>query len=83
MPCSLNQAVSFEGYQIVLISPHTRYVSDFGYNGYKACCQHKALQSEGIDPRHHRIYPPCALEWKAARKRANMALEARMPDGEI
>ncbi|XP_064594768.1 unconventional myosin-XV-like isoform X2 [Liolophura sinensis] len=60
-----------------------KYVSDFGYNGYKAFCQHKALQSEGIDPRHHRIYPPCALEWKTARKRANMALEARMPDGEV
>ncbi|KAG1658544.1 putative ATP-dependent RNA helicase DDX5 [Nymphon striatum] len=59
-----------------------KYVSDHAYNGYKAYCQNQLLQSSRIEPQHSRTYPPTQLEWKANKKRANMALEAKFPDGE-
>ena len=59
-----------------------RYVSDQAYNGYKAYCQNKLLQCISPKPCLPRSYPPCYLEWKAAKKRANMAIEAVFPDGE-
>lgn len=57
-----------------------KYVSDVGIDGYKWFCQHKALQCARIDPHLSRIYPPCLLEWRAAQRKANMALEVRFPD---
>lgn len=52
-----------------------KYVSDYGYNGYKAICQKKLLQSHNL---WARSYPPCLLEWKANRKKVNMALQVDM-----
>ncbi|ESO87136.1 hypothetical protein LOTGIDRAFT_229291 [Lottia gigantea] len=57
-----------------------KYVSDVGVNGYKIICQHKALQCANILPQLSRIYPPCYLEWMAAQRKANMALEVKFPD---
>lgn len=51
-----------------------KYVSDYGYNGYKAICQRKLLQSHNL---WARSYPACLLEWKANRKKVNMALQVR------
>ena len=59
-----------------------RYVSDVGIDGYRWFCQHKALQCARIDPHLSRIYPPCLLEWRAAQRKANMALEVRFADSE-
>jgi hypothetical protein len=59
-----------------------RYVSDHGYNGYKAVCQRKLLQSSRIEWQLARNYPPCLLEWRANRKRVNMALQIYFADGE-
>jgi hypothetical protein len=61
---------------------HYRYVSDYAYNGFKALCQNKLLQSARAEAQLARTYPPSLLEWRANRKRANMALEALFPDGE-
>ncbi len=58
-----------------------RHASDYAYDGYKAYIQHKLLQSILPEPALPRNYPPCLLEWKAARKHANMAVEAIFPDG--
>jgi len=59
-----------------------RFVSDHGYNGYKAVCQRKLLQSSRIEWQLARNYPPCLLEWRANRKRVNMALQIYFADGE-
>lgn len=60
-----------------------RFVSDIGLEGYQQLCQHKALQCANIEPKFSRVYPPCLLEWRAIQQKANMALEARFPDGEL
>lgn len=60
-----------------------RFVSDFGHDGYKEFCQHKLLQCFNIRSSLCRTYPPCLLEWKAALRRANMALTAKFPDGKF
>ncbi|XP_021936980.1 unconventional myosin-XV-like isoform X3 [Zootermopsis nevadensis] len=60
-----------------------KYVSDHGYNGYKAVCQRKLLQSSRIEWQLARNYPPCLLEWRANRKRVNMALQIYFADGEM
>jgi hypothetical protein len=60
-----------------------RYVSDHGYNGYKAVCQRKLLQSSRIEWQLARNYPPCLLEWRANRKRVNMALQIYFADGKF
>ncbi|XP_060553902.1 unconventional myosin-XV-like isoform X5 [Ruditapes philippinarum] len=57
-----------------------KYVSDVGLDGYKWFCQHKALQCANIEPQLSRVYPPCLLEWRAAQRKANMALEVRFAD---
>lgn len=44
-------------------------------------CQQKLLQAYSMDPPLARTYPPTVMEWKANRKRVNMALEGRFPDG--
>lgn len=49
-----------------------KYVSDHGYNGYKAICQQKLLQSHN---QWARLYPPCLLEWKANRKKIHTAVQ--------
>ncbi|CAG0891503.1 unnamed protein product [Darwinula stevensoni] len=59
-----------------------KYVSDHAYNGYKVLCQKKLLQSARLEAQLARTYPPCLLEWRANRKKANMALEAVFSDGE-
>ena len=58
-----------------------RHASDQAYNGYKAYIQHKLLQCIVPEPLLPRSYPPCLLEWKAAKKHALMAVEAAFPDG--
>ena len=58
-----------------------RYVSDHGYNGYKAVCQQKLMQACSMNPPLARVHPPTVMEWKCNRKCVNMALEARYPDG--
>nr|XP_034311051.1 unconventional myosin-XV isoform X10 [Crassostrea gigas] len=58
-----------------------KFVSDIGLEGYQQLCQHKALQCANIEPKFSRVYPPCLLEWRAIQQKANMALEARFPDG--
>ena len=60
---------------------HSRHASDQAFNGYKAYIQHKLLQCILPEPCLPRSYPPCLLEWKAAKKHANMAVEATFPDG--
>ncbi|XP_069684994.1 unconventional myosin-XV isoform X3 [Periplaneta americana] len=60
-----------------------KYVSDHGYNGYKAVCQRKLLQSSRIEWQLARNYPPCLLEWRSNRKRVNMALQIYFADGEM
>ncbi|KAE8738384.1 hypothetical protein FOCC_FOCC016139, partial [Frankliniella occidentalis] len=70
-----------------------KFVSDHGWDGYKAVCQRKLLQSQCArsgsagghgDGAHtpSRTYPPCLLEWRANRKRVNMALPVHFADGE-
>ena len=59
-----------------------RYASDQAYDGYKAFCQQKLLQGMAAEVGACRTYPLCLLEWKAARKRACMALETTLPTGE-
>ncbi|CAG2054867.1 unnamed protein product, partial [Timema podura] len=59
-----------------------KFVSDHGYNGYKALCQRKLLQSARVESNLARNYPPCLLEWRANRKRVNMALNVQCADGE-
>ncbi|XP_065213017.1 unconventional myosin-XV isoform X2 [Planococcus citri] len=56
-----------------------KYVSDHGYNGYKAICQQKLLQSHN---QWARLYPPCLLEWKANRKKIHTAVQVHFADGE-
>ncbi|KAJ8897656.1 hypothetical protein PR048_003005 [Dryococelus australis] len=58
-----------------------RYVSDHGYDGYKALCQRKLLQSARVESNLARNYPPCLLEWRSNRKRVNMALTTECADG--
>uniref|UniRef100_T1JBR9 Unconventional myosin-XV n=1 Tax=Strigamia maritima TaxID=126957 RepID=T1JBR9_STRMM len=60
-----------------------KYVSDQAFNGYKATCQNKLLQSERVDSYLVRMYPPCSLEWKTNRKHCNMALEVAFVDDEL
>ena len=50
--------------------------------GYKAFCQLKLLESDGIESQLSRTYPPSFLEWKANKKCANLSLEVEYPDGE-
>lgn len=55
------------------------YVSSYGYDGYKAYCQHKLLRT---DPQHAaRSLPPCLLEWRSAKSFATMALKFHYPEG--
>ncbi|XP_023316209.1 unconventional myosin-XV isoform X2 [Trichogramma pretiosum] len=70
-----------------------KFVSDHAYDGYKAYCQRKILQSERVlikvisgnqtlcshIPRN---YPPSVLEWRANRTRVNMALTVGFYNGE-
>lgn len=56
-------------------------MSDHAYDGYRAICQQKLMQSYALEPPLARAYPPTVMEWKANRKCVNMALEARYPDG--
>lgn len=58
-----------------------RYVSDHAYDGYKAHCQRKLLQSANQSEENSRTYPPSLLEWKSNTRRTNMALEAKFADG--
>lgn len=60
-----------------------RYCSDHAENGYKAFCQRKLLQSEGIEPQLVRTYPPSLLETKAIKKCASTAIETCFIDGII
>ncbi|XP_062594386.1 unconventional myosin-XV-like isoform X8 [Saccostrea cucullata] len=58
-----------------------KFVSDIGLEGHQQLCQHKALQCANVEPQFSRVYPPCLLEWRAIQQKANMALEAKFPDG--
>ncbi|XP_026686841.1 unconventional myosin-XV-like [Diaphorina citri] len=57
-----------------------KYVSDHAYNGYKQICQRKLLQSHN---QWARSCPPSLLEWRANRKRVNMALQLNFADDVI
>ena len=59
-----------------------KYVSDHAYNGFKSVCQSKLLKSGRMDPHQSRQFPPTVLEWRANKKRVNMALEVTCHDGE-
>ena len=59
-----------------------KYVSDHAYNGYKSVCQSKLLKSGRMDHHQARQFPPTVLEWRANKKRVNMALEVTCHDGE-
>ncbi|XP_075926028.1 unconventional myosin-XV isoform X2 [Petromyzon marinus] len=62
-----------------------KYVSDHAYNGYRATCQHKLLQgmsANSVEPGASRTFPPCLLEWVAAKNHAAMALEVACHNGE-
>ena len=59
-----------------------KYVSDHAYNGYKSVCQAKLLKSGKMDSHIARQFPPTVLEWRANKKRVNMALEVTCFDGE-
>ena len=59
-----------------------KYVSDHAYNGYKSVCQSKLLKSGKMDHHTSRQFPPTVLEWRANKKRVNMALEVTCFDGE-
>ena len=59
-----------------------KYVSDHAFDGYRAICQQRLMQSYNMEPPLARVYPPTVMEWKANRKCVNMALEARYPDGD-
>lgn len=56
-----------------------KYVSDNGLNEYKAICQSKLLQSHN---QWARTYPPSLLEWRANRKKTNMAVQVNLMNGE-
>ncbi|XP_042230048.1 unconventional myosin-XV-like [Homarus americanus] len=60
-----------------------KHVSDHGLNGYAGLCQRKLLSSYKRSSGVARSFPPTDLEWRANRKRARMALEARFPDGNV
>jgi myosin-15 len=64
-----------------------KYVSDHAVDGYKYVCQSKLLragQLAELHNNHHasRQFPPTVLEWRANKKRVNMALEVTCHDGE-
>ena len=59
-----------------------KYVSDHAYNGYKSVCQAKLLKAARLDHHNSRHFPPTVLEWRANKKRVNMALEVNCYDGE-
>ncbi|XP_049851037.1 unconventional myosin-XV isoform X4 [Schistocerca gregaria] len=59
-----------------------KYVSDNAYDGYKALCQRKLLQSARVESQLARTYPPSLLEWRSNRKRVNMALTVHFADEE-
>ena len=59
-----------------------KYVSDHAYNGYKSVCQSKLLKAGRQDQYQSRQFPPTVLEWRANKKRVNMALEVTCFDGE-
>ncbi|XP_072916951.1 unconventional myosin-XV [Hemitrygon akajei] len=61
-----------------------KFVSDYGYNGYKSVCQHKLLQAmhkNKYGPEGARGYPPCLLEWIGNKRKANIAIEVSYFDG--
>lgn len=59
-----------------------KYSSDHAYNGYKNVCQQKLLKAAKLSSQHtSRQYPPTLLEWRANKKRVNMALESKCSDG--
>ena len=59
-----------------------KYVSDHAFNGYKSVCQSKMLKAGRLDHHVTRQFPPSVLEWRANKKRVNMALEVNCYDGE-
>ena len=59
-----------------------KYVSDHAYNGYKSVCQAKLLRAGRLEHKAARQFPPTVLEWRANKKRVNMALEVSCYDGE-
>ena len=59
-----------------------KYVSDHAYNGFKYTCQNKMLKSAKLDHHTARCFPPTVLEWRANKKRVNMAMEVACHDGE-
>jgi len=46
-------------------------------------CQRKLLQCSRVEKQQARTYPPSLLEWRANRKRVNMALPVHFSDGKL
>ena len=60
-----------------------KYVSDHApTDGFRAICQQKLLRSaiQLPDSGKTRAFPPTILEWRANKKRVNMALPATCSD---
>eukprot|EP00049_Salpingoeca_infusionum_P014556 m.275108 g.275108 ORF g.275108 m.275108 type:complete len:2303 (+) comp15693_c0_seq2:157-7065(+) len=54
------------------------YISQHGYEEYKAFCQHKLLRQFGRESRKN---PPTLLEFRSAIKCNQMAMKVELPDG--
>ena len=59
------------------------YVSSYGYNDYKAYCQHKLLRAVPTHTNTARSLPPCLLEWESAKNFTTMALKFGYPEGTL
>lgn len=57
----------------------SRFVSDYGQNGFQAVCQHRLLQAMGSGTA--RTFPPTQLEWTAIQEKASMALDVSCFNG--
>ena len=57
------------------------YVSSYGYNDYKAYCQHRLLRA--VPQNTARSLPPCLLEWESAKNFTTMALKFGYPEGTL
>ena len=54
-------------------------MSSYAYNGYKAFCQRKLLQTSPKSV--PRVFPPCFLEWQSASTFEGMSLPFSYPLG--
>ena len=65
----------------ISLSSPLSYVSRYGYNDYKAYCQHRLLRTSPQNTA--RSLPPCLLEWESAKNFTTMALKFSYPAGTL